>query len=60
MAEVNDFIAHIRSALGFSLAAKRDPGQFPALFSSTDIDGVLDCIDSRTIEEKRLLVAQFR
>lgn len=60
MAEVNDFIADIRSALGFSSADKRDPGQFPTLFSSTDIDGVLDRIYSRTIEEKRLLVAQFR
>jgi L-lactate dehydrogenase complex protein LldG len=60
MAEINDFIADIRTALGFSSADKRDPDQFPALFSSTDIDGVLDRIYSRTIEEKRLLVAQFR
>jgi len=60
MVEVNDFIAHIRSALGFSSADTRDPKQFPALFSSTDIDGVLDRIYSRTSEEKRLLVERFR
>lgn len=60
MAEINDFIADIRTALGFSSADKRDSGQFPALFSSTNIDRVLDRIYSRTIEEKRLLVAQFR
>ncbi|MBT8359559.1 MAG: LUD domain-containing protein [Desulfobacterales bacterium] len=60
MAEANDFTADIRSALGFSSTDKRDPGQLPTLFSSTAIDGVLDRIYSRTIEEKRLLVAQFK
>jgi len=60
MAEVNDFIAHIRSALGFSLENPRDPVQFPALFSSADTDEVLDRISSRTREDKQQLVVQFR
>jgi L-lactate dehydrogenase complex protein LldG len=55
-----EFIAGIRSSLGFDPATGRDAQLFRSLFPEWDAGAVLDRIEARTLAEKRELASRFR